>query len=507
MALFEKFLEKTGEIGHVKSVNQTLVHCSGLAGARINEKVIFEGDMTGFVYSVGKKHTEVLLLDSRSVDFDCAVVRTGESMSIAVSADFLGRVVDPFGIPIDKKVRSSNLEFRPLEAPASPLIDRVRINQNLETGVTLVDLLLPIGKGQRQLILGDQKTGKTAFLVQTIVRQTQLGTICIYAGIGRKKSDLSSIIAKLGRMGAIEKTIVVAAPASIPTSLIYLAPFTAFAIAEYFKDRGLDVLVVLDEVSAHAKYYREISNASKKMPGREGYPGDIFYLHAHLIERAGRFVIGQAEEDEKTLTLKIQGKTASITCLPVVETLGGDFTGYIQTNLMSMTDGHLLFDVNQFQQGKRPAVNVGLSVTRIGKQTQKTVERDMAIKVRKVLFEYEKANDVAKFGVELLKETQERVLMGEKMLAVFDQLGDTIVPRVIQLLFIELLMDGFWTSADVAQIKSDKEVILNEATGGGLDKVIKPLQSALELGSIRKFSESVIAVMPELEKICLLKNK
>lgn len=506
MTVFEKYLEKVGEVGHAYSINGVIIFCTGLAGARINEKIIFEGDRVGFVYSIGRKFTEILLLDSKPIDLGSVAVRTNETMTVSVSDNLLGCVVDPFGNPINKKITSDGTVFKSLESPAPPLIDRVRINQNLETGVTLVDLLIPIGRGQRQLVLGDQKTGKTSFLIQTIVRQTQLGTICVYAGIGKKKSDLVSIIDKLTTLGAINKTVVVAAPASIPTSLIYLAPFSAFSIAEYFRDKGLDVLLVLDEVSAHARYYRELAISSKKMPGRDGYPGDIFYLHSHLMERAGRIVTGQKSSDQETLSLKIEGKTASITCLPVVETLGGDFTGYIQTNLMSMTDGHLFFDVNQFQLGQRPAVNVGLSVTRIGKQTLTTVERDIAIKVRKVLFEYAKARDVAKFGVELLKETRERVILGEKMLAVFDQLGDIIVPRLIQLLFIELLMNGFWNNADVVQIKHDKELILATFESGKISKISKQLESALELGSMQKFASTVISSMPNLEQICLLKS-
>ncbi len=505
MSVFENYLEKVGEVGHVHSINNGIVYCTGLAGARINEKIIFEHDQIGFVYTIGREYTELLLLDSGGVDLGTVAVRTNETMTVSVSESLLGCVVDPFGNPIDR-VKTKAVEGRSLEAKAPPLIDRVRINQNLETGVTLIDLLLPIGKGQRQLILGDQKTGKTSFLIQTMARQVQLGNVCIYACIGKKKSDLASIIDKLTRMKVIQNIIVVAAPASIPTSLIYLAPFTAMSIAEYFRDKGDDVLVVMDEISAHARYYRELTISSKKMPGRDGYPGDIFYLHSHLMERAGRFLIGESTREKETLTLKIEGKTASITCLPVVETLGGDLTGYIQTNLMSMTDGHLFFDVSQFQEGLRPAVNIGLSVTRIGKQTQKTVERDIALKIRKILFDYSKARDVAKFGVELLQETRQRVIMGEKVLAVFDQLGDTIVPRVIQLLFTELLMDGFWENADLVQIKKDKETILSLLEDGRIVKISKQLKQALELGSAKKFSDTVIGAMADLEQICSAKN-
>ncbi|MFI5205506.1 MAG: F0F1 ATP synthase subunit alpha, partial [Candidatus Paceibacterales bacterium] len=320
MSSFNNYLETVGEIGYVKSVQGYLVHCSGLAGARISEKVYFEDDQIGFVDSIGPDSTSILLLDGRSIGFGKMVVRTGERLTASVSNDFLGRVVDVFGNPLDGRGKVKNIVERELDPPAVPMIDRERTTENLETGVTLVDLLIPLGKGQRQLVMGDQKTGKTSFLMQLVARQTQLGAVCIYASIAKKQADLVSILERLKELGAMEKTVVVAAGASAPSSLIYLAPFYAFSLAEHFRDQGKDVLIILDEISRHAKYYREISSLERKMPGREGYPGDIFHMHAHLMERAGRFIIGKGEVGKETLTLAVKGKTASITCFPVVQT-------------------------------------------------------------------------------------------------------------------------------------------------------------------------------------------
>lgn len=503
MSLFEQYLKKVGEVGHVKSINSVLVNCTGLLGARIGEKVVFESDQVGFVYSISSDETQVLIFDTKPADLGSMVARTGETLMVAATEEAMGRVLDPFGNPIDNKGKFRKASARYLESPAPAMIDRVRINENLETGVTVVDLLVPIGKGQRQLIIGDQKTGKTSVLVQAIARQAQLGTICIYCSIGKKKADLTATLDKLEKVGARDKTIIIAAPASIATSLIYLAPFCAFSVAEYFREKGKNVLIVLDEISRHARYYRELSILANRMPGRDGYPGDIFYLHSHLMERAGRFTTGQASaEKEKTLTLKIEEETASITVLPVVETLGGDFTGYVQTNLMSMTDGHLFFDMNQYQQGQRPAINIGLSVTRTGKQTQKTVERDIALKVREVLFEYTKARDVAKFGVELLVATQQKVLQGERLMAIFDQPSTMIVPKVIQLLFVEMLLSGFWSAAGPADIKVHKEKILDAYNKKKLDDLVKALLLCMDLGSEKRFVENVSKWSVELNKIC-----
>lgn len=497
MSSFDNYLKSVGEVGSVFGSRGVIVYCSGLSGARIWEKVIFEDDTLGLVYSINADSVEVLVLSPKTPDPGTMVARSGETFTAQVSGEALGRVIDVFGMPIDNSGQFKRTMGRNLEAPAPPIIDRVRISENMETGVTLVDLLVPIGKGQRQLIIGDQKTGKTSFLLQTIARQVQLGTVCIYVAVGKKKSDLAAACEKLAKMGALSRTVIVAAPSSTPSSVAYMAPFSAMAYAEYFKETGNDVLVVIDEISRHAKYYRELSILSRRMPGRDGYPGDIFYMHSHILERAGRFLIDGTKDakggkrNEETLTLKIGGKTNSITCLPVVETLGGDFTGYIQTNLMSMTDGHLFFDTGQFQEGLRPAVNVGLSVTRVGKQTQNSIEREMAIRVRQILFAYSKAQSVAKFGVELLEATRSDLMAGERLFAIFEQASDQIVPRFLQLLFIQLLVSGFWDGFKAADIREHKSKILKADTDGKLVKLESEIANAVASGLAKKFEKTV----------------
>lgn len=501
MVNFSDFLKKVGEIGYVVQIKGVLVYCSGLEGAKIGEKVIFENEQIGIVNGISKELTEVLVLDLFGLSLGSMVVRTSQKFAIGVSKDLLGRVINALGEPIDGKAKIKSSDTRYLDSETLGVIDRARISENLETGVLVVDLLIPIGRGQRQLVIGDHKTGRTTFLVQTIARQAQLGTICIYTFLGKKRSDLTSTLDKLKRLKAKGKTIVVAAPASTSAGMIYLAPFCAFTIAEYFRDQGRDVLVVLDEISMHAKYFREMSLLSKRMPGREAYPGDIFHLHARLLERAGRFYI-KGGKMSKTLSLKIGGPTASISCLPVVETAAGELVGYIQTNLMSMTDGHIFFDVAAFLQGLRPAVNIGQSVTRVGKKTQMTVERELSFKVRDILFEYTRSLGVAKFGVELLEATREKVVMGERLLSVLDQHGTVVIPKIVQLLLVELLICGFWQQSEAFSVKREKEEILNAHNLGKLKDLTRALDAACQLGSFSKFEQTVKSNLDFLAKIC-----
>ena len=495
---FAYFLKKTGEIGYVESIYGDLVYASGLAGAKIGEMVLFEKGQKGIVKSILAETTEILLLDIDKVDLGVMAVRSGEDLYITISSESLGRIVNPFGLPLDAKGEIKNSKSQPLEQETLPLIDRVKINKSLETGVTIIDLLIPIGRGQRELVIGDPKTGKTNFLLQTIARQAQLGTICIYTSIGKKKSDLVTTSEKLEKFGAMKNIVIIAASSSTPVSLIYLAPFSAFSMAQYFSTLGRDVLVVLDDISAHARAYRELSLLSKKMPGRDSYPGDIFHLHATLMEKAGKFKIPSKSKGQET---------ASITCLPVVETSSGDFAGYIETNIMSMTDGHIFFDLNRFQQGARPAVNTGLSVTRVGKQTQTPLERDYARKLKAILFSYTKAQNVAKFGVELHASTQQTVVLGEKLTTIFDQTTTAIIPKFIQFLYIELLLSGFWQESTLGEIKSGKDSILQAYNMGKIKKLTQELTASLEVSSQKLFTSTVAKYRKEIAAICAPTSK
>lgn len=504
MTVFKQYLASVGEVGQVAELRGSIVWASGLAGARIGEKVVFEQDQLGMVEAILPQSTQILLLSARVLAIGTMVVRSAEPLRMKVSTKMVGRVVDPLGEPIDGRGKISDFELKDLEHEAAPIIDRVRIDESLETGVTIVDLLIPLGRGQRELVIGDGKSGKTTFLIQALARQVQLGKIGVYCAIGKRRSDLAAVLDRLRRLGAFGSTVVVAAPAGSPSSLIYLAPFSAFAISEYFRQRGRDVLLVLDELGRHAKYVRELAILAKKMPGRDGYPGDVFYTHAHLMERAGRILSARGAKARETISLKIKGPTASISCLPVAETQGADLTGYIQTNLMAMTDGHIFFDVNLFQEGRRPAINTALSVSRVGKQTQTTVERELALTLRQILFDYARAREVAKFGVELLATTQEKLAMGERLLVIFEQSSITVIPKVMQLLLVGLLMSDFWKDTSTAALRAQKEQILAAGGQGRLKQLIAQLEAALDLGSKKKFLATCAAWQEKLVLLCKL---
>jgi F-type H+-transporting ATPase subunit alpha len=307
----------------------------------------------------------------------------------------------------------------------SGITTRKTINKHFVTGVPIVDLLLPLGYGQKQLIIGDRKTGKTDFLLQSVLTQAKLGNICIYAAIGKRKLDIKRLKDVFIKYGIMDRIIIVASGSQDPTGLIYLTPYSAMTISEYFRDQGFDVLLVLDDLSTHAKFYRELALLGKKFPGRNSYPGDIFYTHASLLERAGNFLTPNGEK--------------SITCLPVAETMQGDLSGYIQTNLMSMTDGHLYFDTDLFGKGRRPSINPFLSVTRVGRQTQSNVKREINREILSFLTLFEKMQSFTHFGAELNQTTKVTIAVGEQIIKFFQQQPSTTIPVNAQILLFCLL--------------------------------------------------------------------
>src|SRR5581483_5765076 len=350
---FLTYLKETEEVGYISQVINFLIEIEGLPSARLNELVVFETGEIGRITTIAHKSVEVITFSKTSVKVGTRVTRTNEFLMVGVGDGLLGKTVDPLGASLDPQNPIGKLsELRPIDVTPGGIDTRSRITKPLETGATLVDLIIPLGMGQRELVIGDRKTGKTSFLIQAILTQAKRGTICIYAAIGKKTLDIKKIEELFQKSGIAKNTVVVASSSQDPVGVIYLTPYTAMTVAEYFRDSGRDVLVVLDDLSTHAKFYREISLLGRRFPGRNSYPGDIFYTHAKLLERAGNF--------------KTAKGPVSITCLPVTEAVQGDLTGYIQTNLMSMTDGHIYFDNDLFSKGKRPAVNTFLSVTRVG---------------------------------------------------------------------------------------------------------------------------------------------
>ncbi len=435
--IYKTYMENLGEFGLITEVNHPIVAADGLPGIKPQELVIFEDGKLGEVFTIHKDKVEILLLSQESVKTGIQVVRTGKSLSIPVGQELLGHVIDPLGNPISPTAFSTKpAQYRFTDQAPLGISQRKRITKPFKTGVALVDLLIPIGKGQRELIVGDRKSGKSSFLLTAITNQVKHGAIAIYAAIGKKVSDIKKLQEYFIKQGLMDKVIIVAASSIESPSLIYLTPYTAMTIAEYFRDLGQETVVVFDDLSTHAKFYREISLLAKNFPGRDSYPGDIFNTHARLLERAGNFIHKDKGE-------------VSITCIPVVETVEGDLTGYIATNIMSMTDGHIFFDSNIYFQGRRPAININLSVTRVGKQTQTPPERDANRELTAFVTLYERMQNLSHFGAELSDRIKIIMSNGNKIFRYFDQQYTVIVPSDVQLVFFALLWIGFLDNFEV----------------------------------------------------------
>lgn len=446
MDQFNASLEKTAEIGFVEEVIHSIAYVSGLPGATPNELVVFENGGFGEVVALSNAYVEVLIFSRTAVKVGMRMARTGKMLEIPVGQEFLGQAVNPLGELLDStKTIKKSTDFRQIDIPAPGIETRSRIKKPLDTGVTLLDMMIPLGKGQRQLAIGDRKTGKTAFLLRTILTQARQGTICIYAGIGKKKLDIKRIEEFFVKNGIAKNTIIVASSPEDLSGIIFLTPYSAMTIAEYFRDQGKDALVILDDLTSHAKFYREISLLGRRFPGRNSYPGDIFFTHARLLERAGNFIIN--------------GKDCSITCIPVAETMQGDLSGYIQTNIMSMTDGHIYFDSDLFARGRRPAINPFLSVTRVGHQTQNNVQREINRELTSFLTLYEKMQSFIHFGAELNENIKNIIATGERILYFFGQTENSIFGRNVQTFLFCLLWLGLWNKKSVEDMEKDMLIV------------------------------------------------
>ncbi len=440
---FTFYLKEINEFGVVTKVTPPVVVVQGLPLAKPNEIILFESGQWGQVYAIHEDSISVLTLSSDPVHVGCKVTRTNKPLSIPVGHELLGKVINPLGFPlsiIEKPIKT--MEEREIDRNPSGIASRTRVKKPFQTGSTLVDMMVPLGKGQKELIMGDRKTGKSSFLVTTIRNQIRQGSIAIYAAIGKKKSDIKHLERLMETENGKNKFIIIASSSDDSPSLIYLTPFSAMTIAEYFRDQGEEVLILLDDLTTHARFYREISLVARNFPGRDSYPGDIFYTHARLLERAGNFKHPTKGE-------------VSITCLPIVETIEGDLTGYIVTTLMGITDGHILFDSNIFFKGIRPAVNIGLSVTRVGKQTQSKVKRDITRELTAFLSLYEKMQTLSHFGTELTDNVKNILSTGDRIYHFFNEEYTTIVPEEVQLILFSLiwikLLDG--TKEEIYKIK------------------------------------------------------
>jgi F-type H+-transporting ATPase subunit alpha len=407
LANFEKKLD-VSETGTVVAVGDGVAKVYGLEKAMAGELVDFGGGISGMVLNLEEESVGIAILgDDTQIKEGSTVKRTNKIVQVPVGDALLGRVVNALGIPIDGKGELKGVQYRQVEIKAPGIVARQSVNQPLQTGIKAIDSMIPIGRGQRELIIGDRQTGKTAVALDTIINQKGKGVLCIYVAIGQKQSTVAQVVDKLRENGALEHTIIVSATASEQAPLQFLAPYTGVTMGEFFRDNGKHALIVYDDLTKQAQAYRQLSLLLRRPPGREAYPGDVFYLHSRLLERACK------------LSDKLGG--GSLTALPIIETQAGDVSAYIPTNVISITDGQIFLETDLFYSGIRPAVNVGLSVSRVGGNAQIKAMKQVAGSLRLELAQYREKAAFAQFGSDLDAATQRQIARGQRLTQLLKQ--------------------------------------------------------------------------------------
>jgi F-type H+/Na+-transporting ATPase subunit alpha len=428
------------EVGSVISVGDGIARIHGVERAMAGEMLEFPHGVFGIALNLEEESVGVVLLGySTAIKEGDTVKRTGRIISVPVGEALVGRVVNALGQPIDGKGPIASDTFMPIERIAPGVVDRSPVKEPLQTGLKAIDGMVPIGRGQRELIIGDRQTGKTAVAVDTIINQQGLGVICLYNAIGQKQSTVAQVVKTLEDAGAMEYTVVVSAGASDPASLLYISPYSACTIGEYFRDRGRHALCVYDDLSKHAQAYREISLLLRRPPGREAYPGDVFYLHSRLLERAAK--------------LKKELGGGSLTALPVIETQAGDLSAYIPTNVISITDGQIFLEADLFNQGIRPAINVGNSVSRVGGSAQIKAMRQVAGSLRLDLAQYRELAAFAQFGSDLDQGTQRQLNRGKRLTEILKQPQYQPLPVEKQVVIVYAATNGYLDSVPVEKLR------------------------------------------------------
>ena len=481
---------KTQNIGIVEKNTDGVITASGLSQAFMGEKVVFENGIEGLILNLNQDDVSIILLgNGDSIREGDSVKRTRELLSINASDDLLGRVVNPLGFPLDGKSKIKKGKNMPLERIAAGVVDRESVNTPLKTGIKAIDAMFPIGRGQRELIIGDRGLGKTAIAVDTIINQRvnngkikgekslQREIVCVYVAIGQKQSTIARVVGKLEETGAMDYSIVVSASASDNASLQYLAPYAGCAIAEYFLEKGQDVLIIYDDLTKHAWAYRQISLVLKRPAGREAYPGDIFYLHSRLLERA--------------VKLNKENGGGSITALPIIETQANDISAYIPTNVISITDGQIFLQSDLFNSGLRPAISA-TSVSRVGTAAQTGAMKSVSGKMKLELAQYAELAAFAQFGSELDPATASQLERGKRTSAILIQPQYSPLPEAMEVLSIWAVTNGYLDDVPVDQVQKFEEELhsfakrshadliktlsngekVNEETGKKLQKVL-----------------------------------
>jgi F-type H+/Na+-transporting ATPase subunit alpha len=439
---FNDILAETGEVGTVVKMNYPIVVVEGLPHVRLHELVQFEQEEMGEVIALDRDFVHIALFARTPVHLGTKVARLQSMLQVPVGGNLTGLLLDPLGTVISgDPAKLANSERRSIYSAVPPLLKRRRVAKQFFTGITSVDLLIPIGKGQKEILIGDRRVGKRTLALRAALTAARRGEMVVFCCIGQTIADVRSIYDYFVQYDMLDSVVMIATTAHDSPYLIYRAPYTAMVHAEYFRDQGKDVLIVLDDLSTHAQFYRELSLLAERFPGRESYPGDIFYVHSTILERAGNFVIDSGEE-------------YSITCLPLVHIHESDITSYIATNSIGISDGHLLLDRNLLLQGIRPPIHIGLSVTRAGKQTQSLILRDVNRIMTSFLSKYDKVRNYSQFGSELNKNVKEVIKRGNLINMFFEQVSMIDSPLEVDLLVVSIIWSGYLDSETVLDFQT-----------------------------------------------------
>jgi F-type H+-transporting ATPase subunit alpha len=405
--------------GTVVSLTDGIVRIHGLADVMQGEMIEFPGDTYGLALNLERDSVGAVVLgDYKHIKEGDSVKCTGKILEVPVGEALLGRVVDSLGVPVDGKGSVDAKETSPIEKIAPGVIARQSVDEPVQTGLKAIDAMVPVGRGQRELIIGDRQTGKTAVAIDTIINQKGTGIKCIYVAVGQKNSSIAAVLRKLEEHGAMEHTVIVAAAASDSAAMQFIAPYAGCAMGEYFRDRGEDALIIYDDLTKQAWAYRQVSLLLRRPPGREAYPGDVFYLHSRLLERAARI---NAEDVEKRTNGEVKGKTGSLTALPIIETQAGDVSAFVPTNVISITDGQIFLESDLFNAGIRPAINAGLSVSRVGGAAQTKIIKKLGGGVRMALAQYRELAAFAQFASDLDETTRKQLERGQRVTELMKQ--------------------------------------------------------------------------------------
>jgi F-type H+/Na+-transporting ATPase subunit alpha len=477
------------EVGSVITVGDGIARVHGVDKAMAGEMLEFPHGVFGIALNLEEDSVGAVLLgEFNEIKEGDLVKRTGRIISVPVGEEILGRVVNALGQPVDGKGPIITKQFSPIERLAPGVVDRQPVREPLQTGLKAIDSMVPIGRGQRELIIGDRQTGKTAIAVDTIINQKDSGVVCIYCAIGQKQSTIAQVVRTLGEADAMRYTIVVAAAAADPAPLLYISPYSACAMGEFFRDSGRHALCIYDDLSKHAQAYREISLLLRRPPGREAYPGDVFYLHSRLLERAAK--------------LRPELGGGSLTALPVIETQAGDLSAYIPTNVISITDGQIFLESDLFNQGVRPAINVGNSVSRVGGSAQIKAMRQVAGSLRLDLAQYRELAAFAQFGSDLDKATQAQLHRGQRLVEILKQPQYQPLPVEKQVAIIYAGTNGFLDPIAIPDIRGYEQELyrflesrhpgiltgiaskkqLDDAMKGEVDRALKEFGSQFSAG-------------------------